>query len=66
MPNDVKLIVMPCPRPGYERYQDLYAVWTYEGKVFYCRVRAQFQRETKYLVARALKVPNGEPFEKYI
>jgi len=66
MTNNFRLIGQECTREGFEKYVDLYLVWQHESKVYSIRVRPQFGREYKVLVAAAQMIPSGEPLEKYL
>lgn len=52
--------------PSGQPYTDLYLVWRYDGRLFSTRVVPCFAHEFKYLLATALEVPKGEPFDKYV
>lgn len=61
----VKLFKQAVSRNGAD-YTDLYATWTYQGKVYLVRVRPVFGRDNDKLMAIAEEVPTGEVVQKYI
>lgn len=61
----VKFYKQEVERNG-TKYVDLYAVWDYNDKTYFVRVRPVFGRDNDKLMAIALPVPEGEPLEKYI
>lgn len=60
------LLSTKCPREGFEDYTDLYLSWEHEGKTYFVRVRPVFGVDNKKLLAAAVHVPSGEPFDKYL
>lgn len=55
-----------CTDEGYETYFNLFLVWEREGKIYSVEVKPSFKSAYRILLARAVEVPNGEPFEKYM
>lgn len=51
---------------GFEEYYDLYAVWERDGKLYHVEIKPSFNNGFRALIARAVEVPDGEPFEKYM
>lgn len=53
-------------KQGYEDYHDLFCVWERNGKIYHVEIKPSFSNGYRALIARAVEVPDGEPFEKYM
>lgn len=64
--SELRLLSQPCAREGFERYTDLFLVWTHNGKTFCVRVNPQFRKDFKLLLAHSEHIERGEAIEKYL
>ena len=53
-------------KQGYESYYDLFLCWERDGKVYHVEIKPSFNNGYRVLMARAVEVLSGEPFEKYM
>lgn len=65
MPVKYLLVAEPCTREGFETFTDLYLVWQHNEKFYKVRIRPQFGKDLKCLIASALHVEPGDPVEKF-
>ena len=61
----MKLLKQDIEKENGNKYTDLYACWTFEGKTYCVRVRPVFGRDNDKLMSVAQAVPKGEAVEKY-